>query len=95
MQSISLLFLDEFRSKLSTSKPDFISIVILSHGRKDPKTGTEYIVDVNRNGLAINKIKNMFIDGHKCPSMLGKPKFFFIQACRGQKIQNQEPSWLR
>ena len=31
----------------------------------------------------------MFIDGHKCQSMIRKPKLFFIQACGGTKHQTQ------
>ena len=31
----------------------------------------------------------MFIDGHKCKSMIGKPKLFFIEACRGTRHQTQ------
>ena len=83
-----LSVLTDFRRKLDVTKPDFIVIVILSHGKRDKRTGTEFIMDINMNGLAIGKVKNMFIDGHQCSSMIGKPKLFFIQACRGKKIQD-------
>ena len=79
--------LKEFRQKINSSKPDFITIVILSHGKRDLVTGMEYIMDINWKGFPVNKIKNMFIDGHKCPAMLGRPKFFFLQHCRGKSKQ--------
>ena len=87
----------EFRHRLKVTSPDFMVLVILSHGKRDSKTGMEYIMDINMKGIPFSKIRNMFIDGHKCPSMIGKPKLFFIQACRG--IGKQDPenynSWYK
>ena len=77
----------KFRLKLKRSLPDFMVVIILSHGKRDIKTGAELIMGINMNGLPINYIKNMFVDGHKCPCMIGRPKLFFIQACRGTKTQ--------
>jgi len=79
--------LKEFRQKLKSSKPDFIVIAVLGHGKRDNVTGTEYIMDIIWQGFSVNKIKNMFVDGHNCPVMLGKPKFFIFQACRGKNRQ--------
>ena len=76
--------LKNFRYKLRISKPDFFVLVILSHGKRNPRTGTEYILDIKKRGVPLRKITNMFIDGQKCPSMVGKPKLFFVQACRGE-----------
>ena len=87
--------LKEFRQKLNSSSPDFITIIVLSHGKRNNVTGTEYIMDINMQGLPISRIKNMFIDGHKCPVMLGRPKFFFIQACRGNARQVPQESYFR
>ena len=47
----------------------------------------ELLLDINGKGVPITKIKNMFIDGHKCLTMVGKPKLFFIQACRASPDQ--------
>ena len=81
--------LKHFRRRLASKLPDFMVLVILSHGKRDIKTGREYIMDINWKGVALGSIKNMFIDGTKCKSMVGKPKLFFIQACRGTRHQNQ------
>ena len=77
----------KFRSRLENSNPDFIVVVILSHGRRNPSSGADEIMDINMKGIPMSKIKNMFINGEKCPIMIGKPKLFFIQACRGIKEQ--------
>ena len=77
----------KFRSRLEYSSPDFIVVVILSHGRRNPSSGSDEIMDINMKGIPMSKIKNMFINGEKCPIMIGKPKLFFIQACRGPKEQ--------
>ena len=81
--------LKHFRQRLASTLPDFMVLVILSHGKRDEKTGMEYIMDINLKGIELTRIKNMFIDGHKCKSMIGKPKLFFIQACRGTRHQSQ------
>ena len=84
-----MIALKDFRQRLASTLPDFMVLVILSHGKRDIKTGREYIMDINWKGVALGRIKNMFIDGHKCKSMIGKPKLFFIQACRGTRHQTQ------
>ncbi|CAL1542393.1 unnamed protein product [Lymnaea stagnalis] len=49
--------------------------VILTHGEKDFIYGTD-------GPLAIKDVILPFTD-EKCPALVGKPKIFFIQACRG------------
>ncbi|KAJ0050224.1 hypothetical protein NL108_014309 [Boleophthalmus pectinirostris] len=49
--------------------------VILSHGEKDVVFGTD--------GRVPLETLTQYFKGHKCRSLLGKPKLFFINACRG------------
>jgi hypothetical protein len=61
------------------SNEDFFFCVIMSHGNR--VNGVDYIkgsdnVDVSLDEL-IKPIK-------KCPSLVNKPKIFFVQACRGE-----------
>ena len=45
-------------------------------------------MDVDGKMISMAKIKNMFVDGRQCPTMIEKPKLFFIQACRNEKKQD-------
>ena len=79
--------LRRFNEKLQISNPHYFVIVILSHGRRNKATGLEEVMDVNMDGLSVRNIKELFVNGAKCPSMVGKPKLFIIQACRGNRDQ--------
>ncbi|NXQ60228.1 CASP6 protein, partial [Anthoscopus minutus] len=59
------------------SNADCFVCVFLSHGEDDHV----YAYD---GKIKIQKITDMF-RGDKCPSLVGKPKIFIIQACRGDK----------
>lgn len=59
---------------------DCLVCCVLSHGRE----GCVYGVDGKT--VNIRMLMEPFI-GTKCPSMAGKPKLFFIQACQGKKHQ--------
>ena len=49
----------EFRQSLETTAPDFMVVVIMGHGKKDAKTGAEYIMGTDMKGLPVTKIMNM------------------------------------
>ncbi|XP_030066119.1 caspase-10 isoform X2 [Microcaecilia unicolor] len=53
---------------------------ILSHGESGQIIGT------NEDIISIHEITSYFT-ALKCPSLIDKPKLFFIQACRGQSYQ--------
>ncbi|XP_019389663.1 PREDICTED: caspase-6 isoform X2 [Crocodylus porosus] len=59
------------------SDADCFVCVFLSHGEDDHV----YAYDAK---IKIQMMTNMF-RGDKCPSLVGKPKIFIIQACRGDK----------
>lgn len=48
----------------------------MTHGKEDGKI---YSAD---GELLVNELWEYFI-GNNCPSLIGKPKLFFVQACRG------------
>ncbi|KAG2466107.1 caspase-7-like [Polypterus senegalus] len=54
--------------------------ILLSHGDEGYIHGTDHEVE-------IKPLLNLFT-GEMCPSLLGKPKLFFIQACRGEKYDS-------
>lgn len=80
--------LKSFRYHLKERNPDYFVICILGHGNLNKKKRRDEVMDANREMISMNKIKNMFVDGRQCPSMIGKPKLFFVQACRGTENQN-------
>uniref|UniRef100_A0A3P9HY73 Caspase-9 n=1 Tax=Oryzias latipes TaxID=8090 RepID=A0A3P9HY73_ORYLA len=62
---------------------DCCVVVILSHGTEVSHNrfpGAVYGVDGNH--VSVQEITN-YLNGQNCPSLQGKPKIFFIQACGG------------
>ncbi|XP_046584776.1 LOW QUALITY PROTEIN: uncharacterized protein DDB_G0283697-like [Haliotis rubra] len=79
---------DVTRSRISTlmydaaaydhSNADCFGCAILSHGLE----GRVYATD----GYISLELLVMPFKGDRCPSLVGKPKLFFLQACRGTKM---------
>ncbi|XP_039434650.2 caspase-1-like [Culex pipiens pallens] len=66
-------------SKKDHTDCDCLMIVIMTHGDKELcASDVSYPVD----SLWANFV------GNKCPSLVGKPKIFFIQACRGTAVDD-------
>ncbi|XP_002730721.1 caspase-7-like [Saccoglossus kowalevskii] len=59
---------------------DCVAVAILSHGDNRGVYGTDGII-------AVEKLAE-YLDGDNCPTLVGKPKLFFIQACRGFKLDS-------
>lgn len=57
---------------------DCFACVVLTHGDH----GNLYASD---GRYAIEHLLNQFL-GDRCPSLIGKPKLFFIQACQGSRL---------
>ena len=76
MQEMKRMLKEFARANHSTF--DCLIVAILSHGIEGHIYGTD-------EGLL--KIDDMVIlfSGQNCPTMAGKPKLFFLQACRGGK----------
>ncbi|XP_072026806.1 uncharacterized protein [Amphiura filiformis] len=76
-----------FASRLNSAQANYNSavVVLMSHG------GSGIIYGKDEEEVSIKDIQEEF-NGNKCPRMRGKPKLFFIQACRGtdQMIQPVE-----
>ena len=66
-------------AKRDHTKAQCLIVAILTHGRKG---GSLFGVD---GRLVKVETLTEFFNGRKCPSLVGKPKLFFIQACRGKK----------
>lgn len=71
--------LEELRRKDHT-QADCVVCCVLTHGYE----GGLYGVD---GGKVLLRELMELLDGHNCPSLIQKPKLFFIQACRGLKEQ--------
>lgn len=69
--------------KTYSQKPhtgDCFVCCIMSHGCKDGVHGTDGAI-VSRDDIFLP------FNGQSCPSLVNKPKAFFIQACRGKEYQ--------
>ena len=65
-------------SEKDFSRYDCFVCVILSHGSKDGIYGTDDQI------IKLEAITSLF-RRDECPSLIGKPKMFLIQACRGNR----------
>lgn len=65
-------------AKFDHKNSDCFVLAILSHGEEGYIWGTD-------TRISINGLMDLF-KGTTCPSLAGKPKMFFIQACRGNKL---------
>ncbi|XP_070545473.1 caspase-7-like [Ptychodera flava] len=80
---LSVLEINDLLQKVANedhSNSDCIAISILSHGDQDCIYG--------RDGPTTVDIITGYFKGDVCPSLAGKPKLFFIQACRGEKMDD-------
>ncbi|XP_044888402.1 caspase-8-like isoform X2 [Mauremys mutica] len=71
-------------SNMDHSNMDCFICCLLSHGEKGKVRGTDW------NSAAIKDLVSCFT-GSECPSLAGKPKLFFIQACQGMTGQKSIP----
>ncbi|XP_068601558.1 caspase-9 [Brachionichthys hirsutus] len=72
-------------SKTDHSQYDCCVVIMLSHGTEVSHNrfpGAVYGVD--GENVPVQHITN-YLNGQHCPSLLGKPKLFFIQACGGDE----------
>lgn len=60
-----------------TIKHDALVVILLSHGTESGIYGTDG-VEVDMNDILT------YFDNKKCKNMMGKPKVFIVQACRGR-----------
>jgi len=60
-------------------KFDCLLVAILTHGERGKLYGTDGEL------IPVEDLTNLF-SGYQCPSLIGKPKIFLLQACRGRKI---------
>ncbi|XP_061107233.1 caspase-7-like [Conger conger] len=65
-------------SKEDHSKMASFVCVLLSHGEENVLYGTDSAVE-------LSKLTGLF-KGDNCATLVGKPKLFFIQACRGTEL---------
>lgn len=61
---------------------DALVVCILSHGERNCIYTTDCIP------ISLDTIK-MYFDGQHCPTLLNKPKLFFLQACQGDVTQRK------
>ncbi|XP_014611657.1 PREDICTED: caspase-like [Polistes canadensis] len=67
-------------SKMDHSDKDCLLIVVLTHGNSGVLSAFDKQYD-------IIDLWNPFSENN-CPSLRGKPKLFFVQACRGKKVDS-------
>ena len=71
-------------SKIDHKKYNCLLIAILTHGEQDKLYGTD------SDSISVEKLTKLFY-GDQCPSLVGKPKIFILQACRGKNQDEGVP----
>ena len=74
----------EHLSEMNHKKYDCFVLCVLSHGSEKGIAGTD------EEYISMEYIRQSFV-GNYCPSLHGKPKVFFIQACRGSETDQGRP----
>ncbi|KAK4323216.1 hypothetical protein Pmani_006067 [Petrolisthes manimaculis] len=64
------------------SQHDALAVIFMSHGGLNEKNNREFICVYD--GKVDTSVLWENFTAEKCPSLAGKPKMFFIQACRGE-----------
>lgn len=68
-------------SKFDHSMYDCLVVCVLSHGAR--KNNADYIIGVDGERFPVNNMIELF-SGKNCSTLIGKPKLFFLQVCRGR-----------
>jgi len=71
----------DFSESLNNDPGDMLIVAILSHGKEHGKIVTSDCLYIDEESDILRKFNNEY-----CPSLVGKPKFFIIQACRGEEF---------
>uniref|UniRef100_A0A182RXU4 Caspase n=1 Tax=Anopheles funestus TaxID=62324 RepID=A0A182RXU4_ANOFN len=61
------------------SQNNCLVVVVMTHGEEENR------LYANDKSYKVSKLWEPFV-GDACPSLVGKPKLFFLQACRGTKL---------
>lgn len=69
-----------YAKKVDHTNNDCFAVCILSHGEHGQIWGSD-------TKFPVEMLFNYFLGEH-CPSLVGKPKLFFIQACQGERLDH-------
>lgn len=64
---------------------DYVVCAVMTHGRENKDTYQEELMGINGRGVETRELLSILSNGHQCPKLVGKPKIFIIQACRGEE----------
>ncbi|XP_014470981.1 PREDICTED: caspase-1-like [Dinoponera quadriceps] len=73
--------LEDLSSNTDHTDNDCICVIVLTHGLQNDLISAKDVI------YKTDMIWKPFT-ADKCPSLAGKPKLFFIQACRGEAVEN-------
>ncbi|XP_040581701.1 caspase-8 [Lepeophtheirus salmonis] len=80
----------KYSKKTNYESYDYFILFILAHGTCI-QGAVDVIYGVDGKPLNLNFIRDSFIKVNNCGSLVGKPKIFFIQACRGNESMRSLP----
>ncbi|XP_060520802.1 caspase-1-like [Cylas formicarius] len=77
LSRMEVLKLFKYVSQMDHSRCDCLVVVVMTHGKSNGR------IFARDHDYSTNEMVGFF-SGTRCPSLAGKPKLFFIQACRGE-----------
>jgi hypothetical protein len=75
-----------FSKRSSLFSADISIVIVMSHGTRNETLGGTEVFGIDEKGILVEDLLHNFTEAN-CKAMVGKPKIFIFQCCRGDNEQ--------